>query len=102
MKPYGVVLFNSRQLTDFNAGGPRDTFLLAYQALQFENDGAVFMDQRQLLYFTDTRAQAEALAVKLCETNPQNEYIVFKSEEFFRRPPQELVRTKFTEKGLLP
>lgn len=56
----------------------------------------------QNLYLCNSERDAQVLAVWLVGLFPQHTWMVARATEVYSRPPGELVKASFNEKGLLP
>ena len=69
---------------------------------QYGTDHNEDFEQTQDLYYTDNEGDAEALALYLLNRYPQFTWVVLRTTLVVSRPPGDVTRARYTDKGLLP
>jgi hypothetical protein len=101
MKPYTVIKYDAQHMAEVFFSNGRQNYL-AHKVLQDDTEPNGELEPSQNAYLCDTKATAYALAEQLITLYPQYTWIVCANETVLSRPPGDITRAVFTDKGLLP
>ena len=104
MKPFIVVKHHNNNTVQLYFASP-DTGR-NHMCLKIEQNGSECnhdeFEIEQDFYFCDSEADAEALALYLLARFPQYTWAVAKTSLVVSRPPGDVTRARYSDKGLLP
>lgn len=102
MQQFGVALYKREDVAGVHIDAQHNRReVLAFYQPQKEVMNEAF-NMHSAVLWCSTQGEADTIAKELMRRFPQNTYITFKSQSFYQCPPSDVVKSNFTEKGLLP
>jgi hypothetical protein len=104
MKPFGVAGYRADAMMDARYASvrvPGGVNLMYHEPPAVWNDNNHVSDQIRV-YFTDTKTDADSLALTLATQYPNRCWVVFASTHAYESKPGAPTKSEFNEKGFVP